>query len=546
VRPFAALALLLRLRLNAWGRKLVSGFRDPKRLMLAVVGGVVFVPWLMSMLGIFGNHGPGLDVRYVLRFGPLVLGLYGLMTVAFATGDRALAFSPAEMNFLFPAPLTNRQLLAYKVADGLFGCLISSIFIAVVSRRNAPNLGLAFAAVLLAITFFHLLSLVAGLLTSIAGVVATTWRRRLALGLLGLATIAGMAQAMPRFVPDDPWTALRALENSVAVRAFKTPFRPFIELFAATSPAAAATWGAVSLAIVLVAFFAVFALNAQFLELSEAASARHFARLARKRQGLQTQSTWKGPKRPDRYGLPMPPAWSGAGPLAWRQATTLLRNPGRLAFLLIIFASCMIPFGFAYWFGGDPTLLIVFEAIVLGLSLFLTPLASFDFRDDYDRLAELKALPVAPGAMAVGQLLVPLALLTLVQWATVGAFGLVFVTRVGTTFWGILAMALPLNLLLLGIDNLMFLHFPARPGTATPGDLQAVGRQVVLMVAKFFVLSIAAGGAAALAIGVFALTGSRALTLLLIWTILAASGLAFIPLLARAFAGLDPSRDAPA
>ena len=45
----------------------------------------------------------------------------------------------------------------------------------------------------------------------------------------------------------------------------------------------------------------------------------------------------------------------------------------------------------------------------------LTPLLTFDFRGDVDRLDVLKALPLAPWRVALGQLLAPTLILSAVQ-----------------------------------------------------------------------------------------------------------------------------------
>jgi hypothetical protein len=54
-----------------------------------------------------------------------------------------------------------------------------------------------------------------------------------------------------------------------------------------------------------------------------------------------------------------------------------------------------------------------------------------------------------------------------------------------------MAFVLPLNLLLFGIENLLFLWYPARPATA--GDFQMMGRNMLLMAAKFLIVGLIGG-----------------------------------------------------
>ena len=53
------------------------------------------------------------------RFGPLFFVAYCLLILLFSPGDKAFAFTPAEVSFLFPGPFSRRSLLAYKIGGNL-------------------------------------------------------------------------------------------------------------------------------------------------------------------------------------------------------------------------------------------------------------------------------------------------------------------------------------------------------------------------------------------------------------------------------------------
>src|SRR5262249_56201150 len=71
-----------------------------------------------------------------------------------------------------------------------------------------------------------------------------------------------------------------------------------------------------------------------------------------------------------------------------------------------------------------------------------------------------------------------------------------------------LVFAPPANLLVFGLDNLLFLWFPSRVVAANPGDFQALGRNVLILLAKLGVLLLAGGLSALVWLRLFALLSS--------------------------------------
>jgi hypothetical protein len=201
--------------------------------------------------------------------------------------------------------------------------------------------------------------------------------------------------------------------------------------------------------------------------------------------------------------------------------------------------------------------------LVVWLTVFLTQLVPFDFRGDVDRIAALKALPLASWRLAVGQLLAPVVLVTGAQWATLAA-ARVLRPEDGTLLLALAAFAPPFNFLLFALENVLFLRFPTRVMATAPGDFQAVGRNLLFMFAKLAVLMTV--GVAATAVG----TGTGLLTYAVLnvtragygeeelrstafvvggaaaWLIVTCGGLALVPVVARFFNTFDVTRDTPA
>src|SRR5262249_29612938 len=132
-----------------------------------------------------------------------------------------------------------------------------------------------------------------------------------------------------------------------------------------------------------------------------------------------------------RFRLPMLPFWGGVGPIFWRQLVTALRGLGRLAGALAVFVASLI----------GPLVVITFQSRepwapgpelgvrALVMTVMLSPLLPFDFRGDLDRMPLLKTLPLRPLGVALGQLLTPVLLATVLQWVLLTAIGLLAAWR---------------------------------------------------------------------------------------------------------------------
>src|SRR5205085_9966820 len=107
-----ALWLLIGLQLRGWGRFLARSLRTVKGALLALVGLFIFVPWLLTALT--ASAAPGFDPETLRRSGPALLLLYCLMNVLTSSGEKAIYFTPAEVNFLFCGPFGRREVLAYQ------------------------------------------------------------------------------------------------------------------------------------------------------------------------------------------------------------------------------------------------------------------------------------------------------------------------------------------------------------------------------------------------------------------------------------------------
>ncbi len=196
--------------------------------------------------------------------------------------------------------------------------------------------------------------------------------------------------------------------------------------------------------------------------------------------------------------------------------------------------------------GSTDTVIPMLAGVGVWLSVFLTTPVPFDFRGDIDRMPTLKSLPVVPWRLALGQLLAPTLVLSLLQWVIVAGCAVLAPEQ-----WLILiaiALYVPVYcFLLIAIENLLFLLSPVRIMAATPGDFQALGRNVLLAVGKIaglmVTLSVAAGVGA---IAYFLSAENTMIALAAAWPVVALCGAALVPLVALAFQWFDVGRDTPA
>jgi hypothetical protein len=546
--------------------------RTVRGALTALLGGCFFVMWLAAML-IAPERTGAIAPDTLLRNGPAFLLIYCLMNVFVSTGERAIYFSPGEVNYLFAGPFGRREILAYKILLTLLVSLPSSLIIAVFLRVHAVWFLAAYVALVLAVLFQQLFGMAVSLLATTIGARAYTRSRRVLLAIVILIGVIALMQAAPGGLRSRAF--LESVMRTPTWHIVSTPLRWFFEAFLAKNlwPELIVNAG-LAMSVNLVLLGLVFALDAQYLEAAASSSARIYSQLQRFRRGGLAAGGRGGTAR---FGIPDLPYLGGIGPVLWRQVTTAIRGLGRLAIVLgLIAVFAVVPLltqpdevesrapGTLFptiFFGVNQTGAMI-AGLVIWLTVFLTQLVPFDFRGDVDRIAALKTLPLAAWRLALGQLLAPVLLVTGAQWVTLAAARLLR-PEDSDLLLALAVFAPPFNFLLFALENLLFLRFPVRVIAATPGDFQAVGRNLLFMLAKFAALA-AIGGAAILAAGIAGLgtwlilgsagtlddagMSSIAYTVggATAWLVVAAGGFALLPLIALAFKAFDVGRDTPA
>jgi Putative ABC exporter len=536
---YSALLKLIGLRVRAAGRRIVRGLKTPRGAILFLVGGAMFVLWLGPVLfvGVTGDRG---DPEVTRAAVPMFLLAMCVWTIVFTGGEKAIYFSPGELNFLLAGPFTRRELLAYKIFVGLLSAMASAVFFLVVFLRNFPWWLAAYIGIVLSLLLVQLLSISCVLVAQIIGERAYSRARRLALVAV-VVLLAVMAwHAFGAGVGGGFSGVMQRLRESTAARGLLAVFEVFARTMTAeTFYPEVVRWGGLALAVVGALVLLVLRLDADYVEASVMQSQKLYERLQRRRRGGFTG--WSG-KATTRGRLPQLPWLGGAGPIAWRQLLSALRHSRGLLIALAIMAVVACPI---LVIARDERSFGPLLGALAWMSVFLTQRMTFDFRGDLDQIDGLKSLPLRSTAITLGQLVTPALILTALQMIVV-VMAVVWLRVAPGVLWAGAVVALPFNLILFEIDNFLFLLFPSRQMAGNPTDFQFLGRSMLMLFAKMVILGVAGGLAVGVGFVVYKIVGRGWLVMgLAAATVLAAFAAILVPWIAWAFRRFDVSTETP-
>ena len=497
------------------GRQQLQRLRSP-RYLVAVTLGALFLWWALFR----NTRGAASPMALLLESDGfrVVASLFLLVSASrwwLFEGDRgALAFTPAEVHFLFSAPLSRRALIGARLVRLQLAILVNTVLLTVLLRAGAGNLA-AWQRALALWTLFSTLALHrvgASIVRRSAATDGGAGLRRhgvalLVFGAISLALALGVARAIPGFqvAAADGGRALFAQ----VVAALQTPIpaaalQPAAWLLAPVAHAGRETWMASmgpALALLLLHVLWVLRLDRGFEEAALEATRYRTERLLRLRRaqpGLQRS------RRGGLAAIPRLPAW---GPpeiaIVWKNLAAALRGGGWRAQLLLMVAAMATlgVVGVRIAERGDEAVrgLIAGWAIMM---LFLGPLwLRTDLRLDLPRIDQLKGLPL-PGWRIVGAEIVTVTVLhSLSVWTLLGLPLLLSVLDPaaassqfpGPAVFAAVAIGVPaINALQFTIHNGMALLFPTwvRLGADQRG-FEVLGQNLLTTGATTFVAAVA-------------------------------------------------------
>jgi putative ABC exporter len=498
-------------------RQRLRRLREPRYLIGAVVGAAylyftVFARMRASRAGAERRRGqitrpPVLVLSAIRTALPGVAGLMLLAITAFAWvlpfDSGLLEFSEPEIQFLFPAPVSRRGLLAHRLLRSQIGLLFSSLIAAIIlpSISGYSRLRAAAAMWVLLTTgkvYFTGISLARSRLTS-----ASARARRVAWLPVAVLTAAlvvvGRAVALAFATPPSSLQDLLARVGSVTTSGVSAivlwPFIALARPIFAEWPWPWLTSLLPALGVMLASVVWVLQSDAAFEDVAATAS--------------QRRAQERTPGRPVyRVRASAPPLAARGRPeiaFAWKALTHTLRSLGSialirasaLAFGIGVMAVSLTRSSGAAALVGTFALAASVFAVVLGPQVL-----RIDMREDLQHLEALKTWPVRAAAVVRGEMLWPGAMLTAIAWIAVMVAELMAVgTVLGnmTVAWrlslgaGFAIVAPALVFAQLTIHNAAALIFPAWVplGNQRSRGLDALGQRLIMFFGVWIVLIVA-------------------------------------------------------
>jgi hypothetical protein len=456
------------------------------------------------------------------------------------TDRTALAFSAAEIQFFFPAPVSRSALLGLKLVRAQLPILVNVLIWSVILHRgrDSPLPTPVYALGLWAVFMLIMLHRLGVALTrdSVSDHGAAGVRRHwmgLTLGaLLALIVVyTGMKLTASRAL-DPTGNLVTQLGDVLAAPPLRWLLLPFQMPYSMLNSPDLTVWlGRFGVVVLLLGLHLLWVLRADraFEEAAIAASAKRAEILDRwRRQGMGTAPVAGAQRR----SIPLRSTASPVGAIVWKNLTRLLRTSSSFALVLLL-TLAVVATVFTAWWGAEfpeamDTISGLSTAWLLVLTLFGPQWIRNDLRSDLEHLDQLRTWPLAGGAIVLAEVLSSAIVLTIIQLllAIIGLSALVQHNTTGLPLhqllvlapFGLLGLA-ALNVLALGFQNAGAVLYPAWVKTEIrPGGIEAMGQHLLTAGASILILAIALVGP----VGLGAITGYALWSRLAQWSLVPA------------------------
>ncbi len=466
--PQPALRELFVVRARARFRRMKKSLSSPRRVLLSSIAIVLPVVWVINF-----SASMFLRERFshdAFRTGVLLTGvgyfLWYVLKACIIRPPAAIEWTPAERSLMCGGPFRRSDLIRYRLAVIFMATLLKAAFSSVMFLPELSIGAAGFLGILLGLAYLDLARMAAE--TVLCGLSDSTFRkvRAAVLAVVGAAAVTAAASALLSDVieasplpvalslPMEFARQVISLRETVLGQLLAAPLVPFVEVITATHVSwPLLGWLALSLGITFTLAVMVIRLDALFLHRTADALRRSYATVAAERRVQRRRAVRRG-------GLPLVVRLRGAGPIAWRQWLGVRKyQTGLIVALSVPAALSCLPL--VHKGEAIDTFLNVAGMLCLYSFLLLPAALKFDFRRDYDRLPILKSLPVRSLAVVVGQLATPVLLTTLLQVFVLAIAYIVSPVPLVIAVNALLMM-IPLNVVIFGLDNLIYLMYPYR------------------------------------------------------------------------------------
>ncbi|QEG22744.1 hypothetical protein [Mariniblastus fucicola] len=464
-----ALFQLMKFQSTGKLRRIGNAFRSRRKLVLSLLAILLGCVWLgQTVLSIvFRDPADPESLRTWLSVSMLLYCVFHFLKIGSRKPVEPFEWTAAEKQALLSAPLTRTHLVSYRLISYLLATAAKSLCFAIVMIPDLPSFTVGAIGMFLGLS---LIDLTRVLLERIAWTAASTskrcWTIVRATMLVPALTLLTVAFYQTAWSPD--FEAAIASPNPLSIPQL---FLAIVSDVVGQPPFSwlLAPWVAV-VDIVLATQY-----DWQFLTRTMAVISSTITMSAliywadQKGTWWQTQlslrkrthrsAVGRSENRESNHRAKSPTGMGGAKAIIWHQVHAAIHYRSTLAFALAIptLLSCMPLLSKTV---NLATSLSVIGSMVFYSFLLLPPALMLDFRRNAQRLAMWKAMPIRPIALTFGQLSVPVALMSLFQ-ACVLAIAVLIGGHSPLMFlaW---PMLLPLNVLIIGMENAIFLMQPYR------------------------------------------------------------------------------------
>lgn len=550
---------LSRFQTRAAIQKFLRRIRTPRRVVLTILAGLLSLLWLGQLIAgiMLREQADPERLRTWIPLGLTAYALWHLLKTFTAKPVEPFEWTDTEREVLIAAPLSRRDLVLYRLKSVVSAATLKAVVFALAMLPDLPIWPLGILGMLLGLTLLDLIRMAAEI---VAWSLPDRTRNRVRNAVLVIAAgglVSTVAMTFidwsngPQMQPAALGLGLKfltsgaALGDSLPGQIVQLPFRPFASIILASSSIG------VLLLQIIGSIGAVVAAAWGLLRLDAFCTRRRA-----NREQAEFSSLTNQPLAEDLHatadGIPhvrVPRFTSGIGLLMWRQLLGIRHYPASVLVSMIVPAVLsLLPLftnGSQIWI-----MLQVVGSLVFYSFLLLPSALRFDYRRDVDRMGVLRALPISPLAATVGQLAAPVIACTAFQVVTMV---LAMAIQPYPTSWLLMStvLFLPVNVLIFGLENVIFLLFPYRHNQE---GVNVFVRSVLTFTAKgllFLAATIVTGGWALAARGIVDQIGGDAglhmrwVFSLGMWTIMAGTGAALVWLIAKIYGRFDPSQDTP-
>ena len=511
--------------------------QQPKYLAGALVGiAYLYFTFVRRVQGHHPGHRPGPPADIPTDAFVLLpeLGALALLVVVVANWatprQAALAFSEAEIAFLFPAPVNRRMLVHYRLLASQLGLVFTALILTIVFARGQgiggnPWFHAVGWWVILATLNLHFTGTSFVYSKLLNRSMTKGWRKATVIGAAGVLVSALILWAWRAM----HWPGQGDLESPRAIAAYigsQLHVGPLPWLLAIPkvlvapyfSSGASGFWLALgpALVVLIAHYFWVVHTEVSFEEASIARAEKRAARIRAVQQG-----DWRG-QSGARKGQRPPFNLRDEGrpevAFVWKNllSTSAIFRPNVAVVVLAIIL------GGSEWLLRHPTLqpIRIFTALIFGVLLAFTLLvgpmmARQDLRADLPNSDILKTYPLRGWQIALGELLTPLSILSVLIWICLLAEFLLLPDdkpmwltpslRAGAAL-GLAVLVPPLVAIQLLVPNAATVLFPAwvhSTGDRTERGIEVMGQRLIFVAGQLLITAVAIVPAAIVAAVIF-------------------------------------------